>query len=35
MFAGLLPNIVNASTHTKCASFSNQKCTTEPTLINE
>ena len=31
MFARLLPNTVNASTHTKCASFSNQKCTTEPT----
>ena len=31
---GLLTSIVNASNHTICVSFSNQKCTTQPTLIN-
>ena len=30
----LLASIVNASTHTKCASLSNQKCEIQPTLIN-
>ena len=31
---GLLTSIVNASNHTICVSFSNQKYTTQPTLIN-
>ena len=31
---GLLRRIFNASNHTKCASLSNQKCMTQPTLIN-
>ena len=30
----LLTSIVNASNHTKCVSWNNQKCMTEPTLIN-
>ena len=30
----LLSSIVNASNHTKCISLSNQKCKTQPTLIN-
>ena len=30
----LLPNLVNASSHTKCASLSNQKCKIQLTLIN-
>ena len=34
MFIVLLSNIVNGSNHTKCVSLSNQKCMTEPTLIN-
>ena len=34
MFIGLLISIVNASNHTKCVSLSNQKCMTQPTLIN-
>ena len=34
MFIVLLTSIVNASNHTKCASLSNQKCMTQPTLIN-
>ena len=34
MFIGLLTGLVNASNHTKCASLSNQKCMTQPTLIN-
>ena len=34
MFIGLLTSIVNASNHTKCVSLSNQKCTTQSTLIN-
>ena len=34
MFLGLLISIVNASNHTKCDSLSNQKCMTQPTLIN-
>ena len=29
-----LTSIVNASNHTKCVSLSNQKCETQPTLIN-
>ena len=31
---GLLTSLVNASNHTKCLSLSNQKCTTQPTIIN-
>ena len=31
---GLLISIVNASNHTKCVSLSNQKCMTQPNLIN-
>ena len=34
MFMALLSSIVNASNHTKCISLSNQKCKTQPTLIN-
>ena len=35
IFIGLLTNVaINASNHTKCASLSNQKCTTQPTFIN-
>ena len=34
MFIGLLIGLVNASNHTKYASLSNQKCMTQPTLIN-
>ena len=30
----LLTGLVNASNHTKCVSLTNQKCTTQPTLIN-
>ena len=30
----LLTNIVNASSHTKCVSLSNQKCEIQATLIN-
>ena len=34
IFIGLLTGIVNACNHTKCVSLSNQKCMTQPTLIN-
>ena len=34
IFTGLLISIVNASIHTKCVSLSNQKCMTQPTIIN-
>ena len=34
MFIALLASIVNASNHTNCAFLSNQKCMTQPTLIN-
>ena len=35
MIIVLLTNtIVNASNHTKCVSLSNQKCMTQPSLIN-
>ena len=34
MFIGLLISIVNASNQTECISLSNQKCMTQPTLIN-
>ena len=30
----LLTGIVSASNYTKCVSLSNQKCRTQPTLIN-
>ena len=34
IFIGLFASIVNASNHTKCVSLSNQKCITQPTLVN-
>ena len=34
IFIGLLTGLVNRSNHTKSISLSNQKCMTEPTLIN-
>ena len=34
MFIVLLASMVNASNHTRCVSFSNQKCKIQPTLIN-
>ena len=34
MFIVLLTSIVNASSHTKCVSLSNQKCETQSTLTN-
>ena len=34
MFTRLLTSIVTASNHTKCVSSTNQKCSTQPTLIN-
>ena len=34
MFVRLLTGLVNGSNHTKCVSLSNQKCMTQPTLIN-
>ena len=34
MFIVLLSNIVNGSNHAKCMLLSNQKCLTQPTLIN-
>ena len=34
MFIVLLPDTVSVSNHTKCVSISNQKCMTQPTLIN-
>ena len=34
IFIILLTTIVTASYHTKCVSLSNQKCMTQPTLIN-
>ena len=35
MFIALSSNVtVNASNHTKCVSLSNQKCMTQPTLID-
>ena len=34
IFIGLLTSIGNASNHANCVSLSNQKCTTQPTLIN-
>ena len=34
MFIRLLSSMVNGSNHTKCVSLINQKCMTQPTLIN-
>ena len=34
LFVGLLISIANASNHTKCVSLNNQKCMTQPTLID-
>ena len=34
MFMGLLISTVDASNHKKCVSLSNQKCESQPTLIN-
>ena len=34
IFIGLLTDIVSASNHRKCSLLSNQKCMTQPTLIN-
>ena len=34
IFIGLFASIVNAPNHTKCVSLSNQKCITQPTLVN-
>ena len=34
IFIVLLNSIVNASTHTKCVSLSNQKCKIQPSLIH-
>ena len=34
VFMGLLISIVNATNHKKCILLSNQKCMTQPTLIN-
>ena len=31
---GLLTGLVNASNHIKCVTLSNQKCMTQPILIN-
>ena len=34
MLIVLLTSLANASSHTKCVTLSNQKCLTQPTLIN-
>ena len=34
MFIGLLTSLVNGSNHTKCVSLTNQKYTTQPTIMN-
>ena len=34
IFFRLLIGLVNQSNHTKCVSLTNQKCGTEPTIIN-
>ena len=33
-FTELLTGLVDGSNHTKCVSWSNQKCKIQPTLIN-
>ena len=34
IFIGLLTGLVNGFNHTKCTSLSNQKCMTQPSIIN-
>ena len=34
MIIVLLSSLVNASNHMKCVSLSNQKCKTQPRLVN-
>ena len=34
VFIGLLIGIVNGPNHAKCVLLNNQKCITQPTLIN-
>ena len=34
MFIRLLTGLINGSNHRKCVSLSNQKCTTQPTIMN-
>ena len=34
MFIGLLAGLVNEYNHGNCVSLNNQKCMTQPTLIN-
>ena len=34
IFVGLLTDLVNGCNRTKCVSLSNQKCMTQPTLVN-
>ena len=34
MFIGLLTGIISATNHTECVLLRNQKCTTQPTIIN-
>ena len=34
LFIGLLTGLVNGSSHIKCLFLNNQKCMTQPTLIN-
>ena len=34
MFLVLLSNVVNGPNHTKCVSLNNQKCITQPALVN-
>ena len=34
MIIELLTGLVNETNHTKCVSLSNQKCLTQPTLID-
>ena len=34
MFIVLITALANGSNHTKCVSLSNQKCMTQPALIN-
>ena len=34
IFIRLLTGLANASSHTKCVSLTNQKCTNQPTIIN-
>ena len=34
IFIVLLTGLINGSNHTKCVSLSNQKCMTQPNLIN-